>query len=160
MESGRRQSRTTKALPSVHQYCTYPSRITDFSLPLQTPLICFLRQNERVTTMEKIVERGQTRPADWGKTAPPLILRQSDIRSPKNQWKWRTQSRYEKRSRSTQRAHSFRERVVRWVWTSIEVSVVSFSFSLDISCTSYILQCHPFVYGRDYYWYILYKIPW
>ena len=51
---------------------------------------CFLSQNERVTTMEKIVERGQTRPADWGKTAPPLILRQSDIRSPKNQWKWRT----------------------------------------------------------------------
>ena len=40
--------------------------------------------------MEKIVERGQTRPADWGKTAPPLTLRQSDIRSPKNQWKWRT----------------------------------------------------------------------
>ena len=39
--------------------------------------------------MEKIVERGQMRPANWSKTTPPLILRESDISTPKDQWRWR-----------------------------------------------------------------------
>lgn len=39
--------------------------------------------------MEKIVERGQMRPANWSKTTPPLILRESDLATPKDQWKWR-----------------------------------------------------------------------
>ncbi|PIL30050.1 hypothetical protein GSI_07962 [Ganoderma sinense ZZ0214-1] len=49
----------------------------------------FVNTAERVGHMEKIVERGQMRPADWSKTTPPLILRESDISTPKNQWKWR-----------------------------------------------------------------------
>ncbi|EJF58500.1 nitrite reductase [Dichomitus squalens LYAD-421 SS1] len=50
----------------------------------------FVNTNERVDPMEKIVERGQMRPANWSKTTPSLILRQSDIPTPKDQWMWRT----------------------------------------------------------------------
>ena len=46
-------------------------------------------KDERVGQMEKVTERGQARPADWAKAAPPLVLRETDINTPKSQWKWR-----------------------------------------------------------------------
>ena len=52
-------------------------------------MLTFPPQTERVGHMEKIVERGQMRPANWSKTTPPLILRESDLATPKDQWKWR-----------------------------------------------------------------------
>ncbi|KAI0716158.1 nitrite reductase [Cerioporus squamosus] len=49
----------------------------------------FVNTNERVAQTEKITERGQVRPANWPKAAPPLVLRESDIAVPKEDWKWR-----------------------------------------------------------------------
>ncbi|KAI0638758.1 nitrite reductase [Trametes polyzona] len=49
----------------------------------------FVNTDERVPQTEKIVERGQTRPADWSKGTTPLVLRETDIPSSKDQWKWR-----------------------------------------------------------------------
>ncbi|KAI0353217.1 nitrite reductase [Trametes cingulata] len=49
----------------------------------------FLNTDERVPQTEKIVERGQTRPADWSKHTDPLILRETDISGEKSLWKWR-----------------------------------------------------------------------
>ncbi|KAI0770919.1 nitrite reductase [Trametes elegans] len=45
--------------------------------------------DERVPQMEKVVERGQTRPADWSKDATPLVLSETDVPVPKSEWRWR-----------------------------------------------------------------------
>ncbi|KAI0364905.1 nitrite reductase [Pilatotrama ljubarskyi] len=47
------------------------------------------RQDQRVPQAENIVERGQSRPADWSKHTDALILRETDISIPKTQWTWR-----------------------------------------------------------------------
>lgn len=39
--------------------------------------------------MEKITQRGQARPADWPKAVSPLVQCDSDISTPKSEWKWR-----------------------------------------------------------------------
>ncbi|KAH9891345.1 nitrite reductase [Cubamyces lactineus] len=49
----------------------------------------FVNTDERVPQAEKIVERGQSRPANWTKEAPTLIFRETDVGSPKDLWKWR-----------------------------------------------------------------------
>jgi hypothetical protein len=46
-------------------------------------------QDERKPQIEQIIERGQPRPANWAKVFPPVKLTESDIRTPKDQWKWR-----------------------------------------------------------------------
>lgn len=48
----------------------------------------FWMQEERVATVEPIVERGQPRPADWVKASQAVHLRQSDIPSPRETWNW------------------------------------------------------------------------
>ncbi len=48
----------------------------------------FVNTDERVAQTEKITERGQKRPANWSKTTPPLVMRESDIAAPKGDWKW------------------------------------------------------------------------
>ncbi|KAL1940535.1 hypothetical protein VTO73DRAFT_7970 [Trametes versicolor] len=49
----------------------------------------FVNTDERVPQTEMIVQRGQTRPADWSKDTAPLILRETDIAFPKDKWRWR-----------------------------------------------------------------------
>ncbi|KAI0757771.1 nitrite reductase [Daedaleopsis nitida] len=49
----------------------------------------FVNTNERVGQVEQIVERGQTRPANWSKETPPLVLRETDVATPKSEWTWR-----------------------------------------------------------------------
>ncbi|KAH9855728.1 nitrite reductase [Lenzites betulinus] len=49
----------------------------------------FINTEQRVPQMEKIMERGQVRPADWIKDSTPLILRETDITTPKSEWAWR-----------------------------------------------------------------------
>ena len=46
-------------------------------------------QEARIGQIEKITERGQSRPANWPRTAIPLAQREADIASPKSEWKWR-----------------------------------------------------------------------
>ncbi|KAI0329154.1 nitrite reductase [Cubamyces sp. BRFM 1775] len=46
-------------------------------------------RDERVPQAEKIVERGQSRPADWAKDASPLVFGATDVGSPKDLWTWR-----------------------------------------------------------------------
>jgi nitrite reductase (NAD(P)H) len=46
-------------------------------------------QEERLSPMEVIHERGQQRPADWPKQLPPAKLRASQIATPKSEWQWR-----------------------------------------------------------------------
>ncbi|KAG9089514.1 hypothetical protein FRC06_001509, partial [Ceratobasidium sp. 370] len=48
----------------------------------------FVNTDERQPQIEHIVERGQQRPADWPKAFPPIKFNQSDIVTPKDQWKW------------------------------------------------------------------------
>ncbi|QRV85667.1 nitrite reductase (NAD(P)H) large subunit [Ceratobasidium sp. AG-Ba] len=48
----------------------------------------FVNTEERVPQIEPIIERGQTRPADWPKAFPPIKFHESDIATPKDQWKW------------------------------------------------------------------------
>ncbi|CEL51481.1 nitrite reductase (NAD(P)H) large subunit [Rhizoctonia solani AG-1 IB] len=48
----------------------------------------FVNSDERQPQIEPIVERGQTRPADWPKEFPPVKFNESDISSPKSQWTW------------------------------------------------------------------------
>ncbi|CAE6540498.1 unnamed protein product [Rhizoctonia solani] len=49
----------------------------------------FVNSDERQAQIEPIVERGQTRPADWPKSFPPVKFNESDIHAPKAQWTWR-----------------------------------------------------------------------
>ncbi|KAI0668754.1 nitrite reductase [Trametes maxima] len=49
----------------------------------------FANTDQRVPQMEKIVERGQMRPANWSKEASPLVIRETDVSLPKEQWRWR-----------------------------------------------------------------------
>ena len=49
----------------------------------------FVNTKDRVAQTEKITERGQMRPANWSKAAPPLVMRESDVATPKSEWKWR-----------------------------------------------------------------------
>ncbi|OSD05584.1 nitrite reductase [Trametes coccinea BRFM310] len=49
----------------------------------------FVNTDKRVPQTEIVVERGQMRPADWDKTAAPLILSKADLRAGTDQWKWR-----------------------------------------------------------------------
>ncbi|ELU36552.1 NADPH nitrite reductase [Rhizoctonia solani AG-1 IA] len=48
----------------------------------------FVNSDERQSQIEPIIERGQTRPADWPKEFPPVKFNESDIPSPKSQWSW------------------------------------------------------------------------
>ncbi|KAF8733415.1 BFD-like [2Fe-2S] binding domain, partial [Rhizoctonia solani] len=48
----------------------------------------FINSDERQSQIEPIIERGQTRPADWPKEFPPVKFNESDIPSPKSQWSW------------------------------------------------------------------------
>ncbi|KAG8710109.1 hypothetical protein FRC11_004844, partial [Ceratobasidium sp. 423] len=48
----------------------------------------FVNSNERQPQIEPIIQRGQTRPADWPKSFPPVKFNESDISSPKSQWTW------------------------------------------------------------------------
>ncbi|KAH9947040.1 nitrite reductase [Amylocystis lapponica] len=49
----------------------------------------FINSEERRPQIETIAERGQLRPANWAKDTPSVLLRESDIKSPKSQWTWR-----------------------------------------------------------------------
>ncbi|KAF8599087.1 nitrite reductase [Ceratobasidium sp. AG-I] len=49
----------------------------------------FVNSDERQPQIETITERGQQRPADWPKAFPPVKFHESDINTPKEQWKWR-----------------------------------------------------------------------
>ncbi|KAJ3551241.1 hypothetical protein NM688_g4815 [Phlebia brevispora] len=55
----------------------------------------FVNTDERVSHVEQVSERGQSRPAYWPKASPAVHLRESDIRSPKAEWKWRRLARVE-----------------------------------------------------------------
>ncbi|CAE6437499.1 unnamed protein product [Rhizoctonia solani] len=48
----------------------------------------FVNSDERQPQIEPIIERGQTRPADWPKSFPPIKFNESDVGSPKAQWTW------------------------------------------------------------------------
>ncbi|KAJ3475533.1 hypothetical protein NLI96_g11777 [Meripilus lineatus] len=43
----------------------------------------------RQAQIEQMVERGQTRPADWSKEAPPLKIKAEDVGVPRSEWQWR-----------------------------------------------------------------------
>ncbi|KAI0933046.1 hypothetical protein AcW1_000017 [Taiwanofungus camphoratus] len=49
----------------------------------------FVNSDERRPQIEQITQRGQPRPADWPKSFPSARLRETDVRVPKTQWKWR-----------------------------------------------------------------------
>ncbi|OCH89826.1 nitrite reductase [Obba rivulosa] len=49
----------------------------------------FVNSDERRAPVEQIVERGQSRPANWPKEFPSARIRESDVPTPKSQWKWR-----------------------------------------------------------------------
>ncbi|KAI0820586.1 nitrite reductase [Trametes gibbosa] len=61
-------------------------KFRQFVNTVSTPII----QEDRVPQVEKIVERGQIRPADWIKDSTPLVLQETDITAPKDQWTWHT----------------------------------------------------------------------
>ncbi|KAG8783500.1 hypothetical protein FRC12_019663 [Ceratobasidium sp. 428] len=48
----------------------------------------FVNTDERQSQIEPIIERSQQRPADWPKEFPPIRFNESDIATPKEQWKW------------------------------------------------------------------------
>ncbi|KZT68487.1 nitrite reductase [Daedalea quercina L-15889] len=50
----------------------------------------FVNTTERRVPVEQVLERGQPRPADWAKSFPPAKLREDRIKTPKEQWRWRT----------------------------------------------------------------------
>ncbi|KAI0695733.1 nitrite reductase [Cytidiella melzeri] len=49
----------------------------------------FANTNERIPSIEPIVQRGQVRPANWAKSSPEVLFRQEDIPSSRENWKWR-----------------------------------------------------------------------
>ncbi|KAI9062280.1 nitrite reductase [Trametes sanguinea] len=49
----------------------------------------FVNTDQRVPQAEVVIERGQMRPADWSKTAAPLIFNKTDVPVSREQWKWR-----------------------------------------------------------------------
>lgn len=49
----------------------------------------FVNTDERRPQVEDIVERGQPRPANWAKSFPATHIRESAIKTPKTEWKWR-----------------------------------------------------------------------
>ena len=54
-----------------------------------TEASCGLYKDETALQIEPIVERGQTRPADWPKEFPSMKLEDSHVPAPKDQWKWK-----------------------------------------------------------------------
>ncbi|KAF9480635.1 nitrite reductase [Pholiota conissans] len=50
----------------------------------------FANTSERQSQAELIEERGQLRPADWPKSAPPLKLTPELLQTAKKEWKWTT----------------------------------------------------------------------
>lgn len=71
------------------QFRQFVNTVSPFSVGEENLYFTLHAKNERVEQSEKIKERGQARPADWSKAAPPLVLRETDIITPKSQWKWR-----------------------------------------------------------------------
>ncbi|KAF6764112.1 nitrite reductase [Ephemerocybe angulata] len=48
----------------------------------------FVNTDERLPNSETIQERGQSRPADWAKSYPPVKLSTEQLNTPKSQWTW------------------------------------------------------------------------
>lgn len=53
-------------------------------LYLSEVFLLLAAQDERVPSIEPIVQRGQPRPANWAKSNPEVLLKQSDISTPKS----------------------------------------------------------------------------
>ncbi|KAI0086009.1 nitrite reductase [Irpex rosettiformis] len=49
----------------------------------------FVNTDERVSSIEPIVQRGQLRPANWAKSNPEVLLKKEDIPGSRESWKWR-----------------------------------------------------------------------
>ncbi|KIJ36943.1 hypothetical protein M422DRAFT_61081 [Sphaerobolus stellatus SS14] len=49
----------------------------------------FVNTPQAARGMERVVERGQRRPADWAKDFGPTRIEIEQIKSPKSEWKWR-----------------------------------------------------------------------
>lgn len=67
---------------------TVSRHLADFSR--QSRIVDVSHQDERVMQVEQVSERGQSRPAYWPKTSSAVHLREDQIQTPKDQWKWRT----------------------------------------------------------------------
>lgn len=67
--------------------------VDEWALTLQDPGLRssfkqFVNSDERRPAIEDIVERGQTRPADWPKNFPATKFEAKDLATPRSSWKW------------------------------------------------------------------------